>query len=133
MISIARILGAPDTVPAEIHEHHVLGTLFRIGLHLLLDRQVLRLRRASWMGARDRTLLDAIGLDTYEHLGRRADDRRLAQAEEEEVGRWVDRTQRAVDRERIGLQAAVQTSRQHDLIGVAGGDVLLGATDGVTE
>ena len=51
--------------------------------------------------------------------------RRLAQAQEEEVGRRVDGPERAIDRERIGLELGVEPAREHDLVGVARRDVLL--------
>src|SRR5216117_2354055 len=82
---------------------------------------------------RGRALLDAVALDAHQDLRRRAHDRRLAQAQEEEVRRRVDRPQRAVDGERIGLQPAIEPAREHDLVRVAGGDVLLGPAHGIAE
>ena len=61
----------------------------------------------------------------HEHLGRRPDNRHLPHPQEIHVRRRVHVTQRAIHRERIGGDLRFESLRQHDLIDVAGRDVLL--------
>ena len=117
---------AAHVVAAEIHEHHVLGTLLRIGLHFGRELFVLCFRPAARMRARDGPLLDTVVLEAHEHLGGGADDARLAQAQKEKIGGGIDGAKRPVDREGIRPELRVQPSRDHDLIGVTRSDVLLG-------
>ena len=55
------------------------------------------------------------------------------EAQEVHVGRRVDDAQGAVDREGVDAGLDVEALREDDLEDVAGGDVLLGALDGVEE
>ena len=84
---------------------------------------------SSFVAARaragDRMRLDAPPFDAHQHLRRRPDDRQAAHADEIHVGRRVHVPQRAVDRERIGRDVRLEALRQHRLVDVAGGDVLL--------
>jgi hypothetical protein len=72
---------------------------------------------------------DPRSLDSNQHLRRRSDHRDAAHADEEHVRRRVDVAQRAVDGERIGPELGLEPLRQHHLVDVAGGDVLLGLAD----
>ena len=78
---------------------------------------------------RDGMRLDARPLDPHEHLGRRADDRDPAHADEKHVGRRVDVAECAKHRERIDGHFRFEPLRQHDLIDIASRDVGLGLLD----
>ena len=78
----------PEVVAPEIDEHHVLGPFLLVPLELLGQAQ--RLRRASApRGSRsgNRVRLDVPALDPHQHLGRRPDDRELADTQEVHVRR----------------------------------------------
>ena len=111
----------------------MLRALLGIVLEPLLDLTVLGLGHAARMRPRDRPEIDSIALHAHEHLRGRADDGHRPQPEEEEVRRGVDCPERAIDRERVRGQAAVEPARQHDLIGIAGGDERLRLVHGVDE
>ncbi|GAC1450895.1 MAG: hypothetical protein PVSMB5_38610 [Ktedonobacteraceae bacterium] len=87
---MARIFGAPETVPAGIHvhrartrhaahvvaaevdEHHVLGALFQVGEQLLLEPRVLGGIGATPSRPGERPRLHAPALDLHELFRRRA-------------------------------------------------------------
>ena len=56
----------------------------------------------------------------------RAGDGEAAEVEEIEIGRRIGPPQRAIERERRQRERRLEALRQHDLEGVAGGDVVLG-------
>ena len=116
---------AADVVAAEIDEHDVLGALLLVALQLLGQPHVLFVVAPARPRARNRVRLDARPFDAHQHLRRRADDRHAAHPDEIHVGRRIDVPQRAVDGERIGVDVGLEALRQHDLVDVAGGDVLL--------
>ena len=116
---------APDVVAPEIHQHDVLGALLLVALQLLAEPDVLSSVAPARPRAGDRMRLHLAALDAHQHLRRRADDRAVADAQEIHVGRRVDVPQRAVDREGVGVDGRLEALRQHDLVDVAGGDVLL--------
>ena len=120
---------AADVVAAEIDEHHVLGALLLVALQLFGEPHVLFVGAAARPRAGNRMRLDARSLHPDEHLRRRSDDRDAAHADEVHVRRRVHVPQRAVDRERVGGDVGLEPLREHDLIDVAGGDVLLGRAD----
>ena len=66
---------APEIVPAEIDQHHVLGALLLVALQLLGQPEVLLVVRPARARAGDRVRLDAASFDAHEHLRRRSDDR----------------------------------------------------------
>src|SRR6266851_3575261 len=155
MISIARIFGAPETVPAgnaartapidvdrsrtrhaadvvaaEIDQHHVLRPFLEVTEQLFFQPRIFLRCGATTPGARERPRLDALALDLYELLGRRPDDVAVAtEREKEHVRRRVDRAQTAVDVEWAGREMLAKALRNHDLEGVAGVDVLAGGVD----
>ena len=120
---------AAEVVAAEVDEHDVLGALLLVALQLLAEAQVLLVRLAARPRAGDRVRLGLAALDPHEHLGRRADDRQLADAREVHVRRRVHVAQRAIHGERVGLQVDLEALRQHHLVDVAPGDVLLRRAD----
>ena len=65
-----------DVVAREIHQHHVLRTLFLRGSQIGLVRGVLSLGLATWTRARDGMHDDLSVLDAYERLRRGTDERR---------------------------------------------------------
>ena len=121
---------AADVVAPEVDEHDVLGALLLVALQLL-GRAARPLPRCARAGACRRSDASATlpPFDAHQHLGRRADDRPAADAEEVHVRRRVDVPQRAIDRERVGVERRLEPLRQHDLVDVAGGDVLLRRAD----
>ncbi len=120
---------AAEVVAAEVDEHDVLGAFLLVALQLLAEAQVLLVRPAARPRAGDRMGLGLAALDADEHLGRRADDRQFADAREVHVRRRVHVAQRAIDGERVGLEVDLEALRQHHLVDVAPGDVLLRHAD----
>ena len=106
---------------------------FGVALHLGGQPLVVRLVLAPGMGARDGALLDTAVLHARPALRGGADDARLAQAQEEEIRRRVDAPERAVHGERIRVELRVHPPRDHDLVGVARRDVLLGLAHALHE
>ena len=125
----AELADAAEIVAAEVDEHHVLGAFLLVALQLLGQPQVLLLVAAARPRAGDRMRLDAPAFDAHQHLRRRSDDRETAHPDEIHVGRRIDVAQRAIDGERIGGDVGLEPLRQHRLIDVAGGDVLLDRPD----
>ena len=114
-----------DVVAAEVDQHHVLGALLLVALQLLRQPQILLVGLAAAAGAGNRMRLDARAFHTHQHLRRGANERDAVHADEIHVGRRVHVAQRAVDRERVGAHLGLEALRQHHLVDVAGGDVLL--------
>ena len=115
----ARPADPREVVAAEVDEHHVLGTV------LLGGEQPLgvALARTGRAGDRVDRCPRAVALD--ERLRRGADERELAQLEQEEVGRRVHAPQRPVERERRDGRRPLGTLREHDLERIAAPDELL--------
>ena len=114
---------AREVVPAEVDEHHVLGAV------LLRGEQLLDVAGPARNRARDRVHARAAVLDLDERLRRGADQRELAELEQEEVRRRVDAAQRAVDVDRRRAGRPLRALREDDLERVALADVLLRALD----
>jgi hypothetical protein len=76
-------------------------------------------------GPGDRVRFDARPLDANQHLRRRTENRPLPHPHEEHVGGRVDVAERPVDRERLSLDLGIKPLGEHDLVNVAGGDLLL--------
>ncbi len=121
----ARRAGAGEVVAAEVDEHHVLGAVL-VGREQPFGVTVARLGRAG-----DRIQARAPGLALHECLRRRADERELAELEQEEVRGGVDAPQRAVELQRRGGGPALGALREHDLERVAGPDQLLDSAHAV--
>ena len=120
---------AAEVVAAEIDEHDVLGALLLVALQLVGEALILFVGPAARPRAGNRMRHGMPPFDAHQHLGRRPDDRAAAHADEEHVRRRVDVPQRAIDRERIDADLRREALRQHDLVDVAGRDVLLGLPD----
>ena len=82
---------APDVVAPEIDEHDVLGDLLGVVQQLLLELEVVALHGAARTRARDRPHGDLAAFDPHHHLRRGTGKREVAEIEEEQVGRRVDR------------------------------------------
>src|SRR3972149_1275849 len=118
MISIARILGAPVTVPAgkqaRSASYEVSSGLRRPTTWETRGRTGGEFSHppshappglgvaAGAAGAGDRVIFDDAVLDPHEHLGRGTDDVGTAHRQVVHVRRRVDRAQRAIDGERVG-------------------------------
>ncbi len=120
---------APDVVAAEIHQHHVLGALFRVRQQLLGERRVFVGRLAARARAGDRPQCDVAVLKPHQDFGRCADDVKIVEVEEKHVGRGIERAQRAIQREWARAERLAHALRQHHLHDVAVEDVALGAFD----
>ena len=118
---------AADVVAAEIEQHQVLGALLRIGEQLVLERLVLVRGRAARARAGDRPDGHRAVAHAHQDFRARADDREIAEVEEEQERRGIDAAQRAVEREGRQRERRLEALRQHDLENVAGRDVVLGA------
>ena len=118
-----------DVVAAEIDEHHVLRLFLLVALELLGQPHILFLGLAARPRAGDRMGDGVTAFDPDQHLRRRTDDGAIAHADEEHVRRRVDVPQRAIHGEGVDADLGFEPLRQHDLVDVAGGDVLLGLLD----
>ena len=134
-----RTSDAAKVVAAEVDQHHVLGSLLRIGLELLGEERVLAGVRPARPRAGDRVGRQAIALDLEEQLGRGADDLVARGAHEEEIRAGVDSPQRPVQPDpiegragrRVGRQLERLPPGQHDLDRLARRDRVLGHLDRV--
>ena len=97
----AVIADAANVVAAQVDEHHVLGLLFLAALQFLGEPHVLFVGLAAWPRAGDRMGNGVPAFDADQHFWRRTDDRAIAHANEEHVGRRVDMPQGAIHRERV--------------------------------
>ena len=86
-------------------------------------------RRAARPRAGDRPDDDLAVAHPHQDLRARDDDLEAAEIEVAEIGRGVDPPQRPVEREGRQVEPAREALRQHDLEGVAGGDVFLRLRD----
>src|SRR5207302_2835212 len=109
-----------------------LRALFRIRAQLLLEAQVLLLRRAATARSRDRTHRHLARLHLDQELRRRAEQLAAAEAQVEVVRGRARGPQRAIQREPIAVRQ-LETLREHHLEDVAGVDVLEGPPDGGLE
>ena len=116
---------AADVVSAQIDEHHVLGALLLVAFELLGQAKILFRAAPARAGPRDRMRLDMRPLDADQHFRRRPDEGDATHSDEIHVRRRVDVPERAVNGERIGGDLGFEALREHHLIDLAGGDVLL--------
>ena len=123
-LDAAVLAHAAEVVAAEVDEHHVLGALLRVGEQLLGDPPVVLGVRPARARAGDRAGRDVAAGDGDQRLGARAGDLEVAEVEEVHVRARVDGAQAAVDRERLDRDRRRPALRGHDLVGVAGVDVL---------
>ena len=114
---------AREVVAAEVDEHHVLGAI------LLGGEQPLGVALAARGRAGDRVEARPASLRLHVRLGRRADEREVAELEQEQIRRRVDAPQGAVDGERRRRRRPLGPLREHDLERVAAADVLLRLLD----
>ena len=114
---------AREVVAAEVDEHHVLGAV------LLRREQRLGVALAGRDRAGDRVERGARALALDDRLRRAADEREVAELEQEEIRRRVDAAERAVELERRRRGRPLGALRDHDLEDVALADVLLRALD----
>ena len=121
----AAVLAHPaEVVAAEVDQHHVLGALLRVGEQLLGHPQVLLDVGAARPGTGDRPGRDVPARDRDQRLGAGAGELEVAEVEEVHVRARVDGPQPAIDRERLNRDGRRPPLRGHDLVGVAGVDVL---------
>ena len=104
----------------------MLGAFLRIGEQFLFQRLVLVRRRAARPRAGDGADGDLVAADFDQNFRAGAGDGEAAEIEEIEIRRRIGPPQRAIERERRQRERRLETLRQHDLKGVAGGDVFLG-------
>ena len=94
---------APEVVPAEVDEHHVLGALLRVALELLGEDRVLGGRGATGARAGNRVGGELVAVELDEQLRRRADDLERGHADEEQVRARVDAAQASVQPDPVEL------------------------------
>jgi hypothetical protein len=129
----ADLAHAAEVVAREVDEHHVLRALLGIAGERGRQPLVLRRVRAAPDGAGDRPRLDRAAAAPHEHLRRRAENGRFAGLQVEEIGRGVERAQRAVDVERIRRERRRPPLGDHDLVDLALRDRLAGRGDVLEE
>src|SRR6266550_1186499 len=112
-----------DVVPAQVHEHQVLGALLLIGLEGLRQRVILGRGRAARPCACDGPHGDLAVLHPHQHLRGAAHAGQVVERQIEKVGRRVERPQIPVQAQRIGRAGGVLPARQHRLERVARLDV----------
>ena len=120
----ARHADAGEVVAAEVDEHRVLGAVLLRG-EQRARRRPPRARSCPAIGLS----VGAAALALDERLRRAADEREVAELEQEEVRRRVDAAQRPVELDRRGRRRPRRALRDHDLEDVALADVLLRALD----
>jgi hypothetical protein len=76
---------APDVVPPEVHEHHVLGDLLRVREELGGERRILALDRPAWARSGNRAHGELAVLHARHHLRRCARDLVAAERQVEVV------------------------------------------------
>ena len=123
----AVVADAAEIVAAEIDEHDVLGALLLVALQLVgraadLPRPSVPRGRVPAIGC-----VTACRPSTRTSIsGDEPTMRAAAHADEEHVRRRIDVAQRAIHGERIDADLGREPLREHDLVDVARGDVLLG-------
>ena len=90
-----------EIVPAEVDEHDVLRSLFRVALELLGEELILAVVGAARSRARDRMGREAIAFDLEEELRARADDLEGRRSDEEQVRAGIYAAERAIQRDAI--------------------------------
>ena len=126
----ARVADAGEVVACEIDEHLMLGALFGVCEQFVGEPIVLLGILTTGPRTSDRAQLgDAVARQRNVRLGRRANQRELAELDEKQIRGGVDGTERAVDRNGTPRCAAAVALREHDLEDVASGDVLLADLD----
>ncbi len=120
---------APDVVPSQVDQHHVLRPVLLARQKLPAQRLVLLRIAAPGTGARDGAKRDPVPAHPDQDLGRGARHGPLAEPEIEHVGRRVQHAERPVDVERSDRDGRLEAVREHDLDDVPRPDVPLGAKD----
>ena len=123
---------AAHVVAPQVDEHGVLRALFRVRAQLLLEAQVLLLRRAATARARYRAHRHLARLHLDEKLRRGPEQLPAAEPQVEVVRGGARGAQGAVQREAIAVRQ-LEALGKHHLEDVAGMDVLEGAPDGGLE
>ncbi|MPM36900.1 hypothetical protein SDC9_83504 [bioreactor metagenome] len=126
---------AADVVARQVDQHHVLGTLLGIVHQFLLGRLVLLGRSTARARASQRTDGDLVAFRNrfvaHQDFGARAHHLEVAEVVVVHVRRGVQRTQRAVQRQRAFRVALVDALADLHLHEVASGDQLLGLGHGL--
>ncbi len=123
----ARRSDPAQVVARQIDQHHVLGIFLGIRLELRFQRGIEHGVGTARAGACDRPQLRVPIVTLHQRFGRRAHHRDVAQLAKIHIGRGIEQPQRAVHLERRKLLTSLEPRRQHQLIDVAGGNVLLRA------
>ncbi len=113
-----------EIVASEVHEHHVLRPLLRVTQQLLGQRPVLLRRRSTGTSTGDGTRRDLPAGDRDQRLRTGAGNLEVAEVEEIHVRTGVHGPEAAIDREPLHRHGGRPPLRGHDLVGVAGADVL---------
>ena len=121
-----------DVVPAQVHQHGVLGSLLRVGSEIPLQLLVLRSGGAARPRAGDgpHCHLSRVHLD--EKLRRGAEQLAAAEPQVEVIRRGRGRAQGPVEREPVAIRQ-LESLREHRLEDVARADVLQRAAHGRLE
>ena len=119
-----------DVVAGKVHQHDVLGALFRVLDELGLEPSIFFVARAASARSGDRPGHDTAVQELDHRFWRGTDDRDAALAKEEHVRARVDLAQHTVDIERVTAKLEVESLGEDDLEGVTCPDVLLGHFDG---
>ena len=96
---------AADVVSTEIDQHDVFGPFLRVGKQIGFELAFFFRRGAAPARAGDRAELDGVAGEPHHGFRRRADDPQIFQLQVKHVGRWIDKSQRAIDFKRIGRRS----------------------------
>ena len=121
---------AAEVVADEVDDHEVLGARLLVVAQRGAAVGVLDRMGGARRGALDRLGLDhPLAVDAQEALGRGAQHRQVAEAQQRRVRRRVARAQRAVGGERLDRAVAAQLGGQADLVALALEDLVLAGGD----
>ena len=131
----ARLGNAANVVTRQVDEHDVLGALLGVVEEFLLDGAISLFRGAARARARQRADGDFLSLGhvlvPHQNFGRRTHHLKVAEVVVVHVRAGVERTQRAIQVQRVRGKALAQTLAHLHLHEVARSDQLLGARHGL--
>jgi len=107
----AGLRDTPDVVAVQVHQHHVLGAVFGVGLQVVGQGRVGHWVGAAPPGARQRAAGHGAVGHVHQNLGARPHQHRAAGLQIEHVRRGVNHPQRAVHVKRVGRGRAFETLR----------------------
>ena len=116
----------PQVVPAQVHEHVMLGQLLFIRKEFRFQPPVLLRGGAAGPGAGQGKGVQDAALQLHQGFGTRTGDLHVRAGEVEHVRGRIDRPQHAVNVQEASLEGGAEPVAQHDLEDIALPDVVFG-------